>query len=85
VPERVHLDRLGEEAVAAEVEAVAVVLDRLREAADLVFRLQHDDITARALQQIARGQACRAAAENERGLGGLDRHENGRGVAVERC
>ena len=41
MPERVDLDRLREEAVAAEVEAVAVDLDRLREPADLILGLEH--------------------------------------------
>ena len=68
VPERVHLDRLREEAMAAEVEAVAVPLDGLREAADLVLGLEHDDVPPRPLQQVARGQARRAAAEDERRL-----------------
>ena len=42
VPERVDLDRLGEEAVAAEIEAVAVALDGLREPAHLVVGLEDE-------------------------------------------
>ena len=42
MPERLDLGRLGEEAMAAEVEAVAVALDRLREAADLLVGLEDD-------------------------------------------
>ena len=76
MPERVHLDRLREEAVAAEVEAVAVDLDGLREAADLVLGLEHDDVSAGLAEQVAGGQSCRAAAEDECGLGILRRHES---------
>ena len=83
VPERVDLERLREEAVAAEIEAVAVALDRLREPADLVVGLEHDDVATGLLEQVAGGQAGRAAAENERRLGDLGRHEDGRAEAVE--
>ena len=48
VPERLDLGRLGEEAMAAEIEAVAVALDRLREAADLVVGLEHERRRVRA-------------------------------------
>ncbi len=43
VPEVVDLVDLGEEAVAAEIEAVAVPDLGLGDAADLVLRLEHDD------------------------------------------
>ena len=75
MPERVDLDRLREEAVAAEVEAVAVDLDRLREPADLVLGLEHDDVAAGLAEEVAGGQACRATAEHERGLRVVVLHE----------
>ena len=78
VPERVDLDRLREEAMAAEVEAVAVALDRLRDAADLVVGLEDERAPARLAQQVPGGQTGRAAAEDERRLGGVMRHEIGR-------
>ena len=57
---------LGEEAVTAEIEAIAVDLDRLRQPADLSVGLEHDDRAAQPAEQVARGQTSGAAAENER-------------------
>jgi hypothetical protein len=70
VPEVVDLLVLGEEAVAAEVEAVAVgVDDGLGDAADLVVGLEDDDLLALLGQQVAGGQAGGAAADDhERAL-----------------
>jgi len=42
MPEIVDLLDLGEEPVAAEVEAIAVLLDGLREPADLCIGLEYD-------------------------------------------
>ena len=69
MPEQVDLGRLGEEAVAAEIEAITVDLDRLRETADLIVRLEHDHVAPGLAEQVARGQAGWAAAEDERCLG----------------
>jgi hypothetical protein len=69
-PEVVDLLVLGEEAVPAEVEAVAVrVDDGLGDAADLVVGLEDDDLLALLGQQVARGQAGGAAADDDVGLG----------------
>ena len=43
LPQALHLAGLREEAMAAEVEAVAVAHDRAREAADLAVGLEDDD------------------------------------------
>jgi hypothetical protein len=51
--------------MAAEVEAEAVADDRLREAADLLLGLEHDDWDTGGRQQVARRHAGRAAAEHE--------------------
>jgi hypothetical protein len=68
VPEVVDLLVLGEEAVAAEIEAVAVgVDDRLGDAADLVVGLQHDHVLAGLGQQVARGQPGGPGADDDVG------------------
>ena len=64
VPEVVDLLGLGEEAMAAEVEAVAVAHLGLGEAADLVLGLEHDHRPPLPGEQVARGQPRRAAAED---------------------
>ncbi len=64
VPEVVDLLGLGEEAVAAEIEAVAVADLGLGEAADLVLGLEHDHGHALPGEQVAGGQAGGAAAEH---------------------
>ena len=67
VPELVDLVALGEEAVAAEVEPVAVADLGLGDAADLVLRLEHDHGHATLREQVAGGQARRATAEHRDG------------------
>ncbi len=64
VPEIVDLLGLGEEAVAAEIEAVAVADLGLGQAADLVLGLEHDDRHALAGEQVAGGEPGRASAED---------------------
>jgi uncharacterized protein YbjT (DUF2867 family) len=76
VPEVVDLLDLGEEAVAAEVEPVAVTDGGLGDAADLVLGLEHHDGQALLGQQIAGGQPGGAAAQDDCGLlGQIDAHE----------
>ena len=70
VPEVVDLLGLGEEAVAAEIEAVSVADLGLGDAADLVLGLQHDDRAALLGEQVAGGQPRGAAAEHGDRLGG---------------
>ena len=66
VPEVVDLLGLGEEAVAAEVEAVALGVDHgLGEAAELVLGLDDDHGLALLGEQVAGGQPRGAAAEHE--------------------
>jgi hypothetical protein len=65
-PEVVDLLVLREEAVAAEVEAVPVrVDDGLRDAADLVVGLEHDDPLAGLRQLVPRRQAGRAPTHHD--------------------
>ena len=73
VPEVVDLLGLGEEAVAAEIEAVAVADLGLGEAADLVLGLEHDHGTPLLGEQVAGGQAGGAAAEDGDRLAGRRR------------
>ncbi|MEJ7714610.1 MAG: hypothetical protein WKF40_02430 [Thermoleophilaceae bacterium] len=89
VPEVVDLLDLGEEAVAAQVEAVlaagAVADLGLGDAADLVLGLEDDHRQALLGQQVAGGQAGRAGAQDQgrllfhAGVGGLDRGSGLRG------
>ena len=65
MPEVVDLLDLGEEAVAAEVEAVAVADGGLGDAADLVLGLEHDTGEPLLGEQVAGGQAGGAAAEDD--------------------
>ena len=81
VPEVVDLLDLGEEAMAAEVEAVAVAHLGAGDPADLIGRLEHDHRLALLGQQVAGGQAGRAAAEHDDGLLGGD--VGARGVGAE--
>jgi hypothetical protein len=54
--------------VAAEIEAVAVRIDdRLRQPADLILGLEDDDAAAGLGEQIAGGQPCGAAADDDVG------------------
>ena len=64
--------------MAAEIEAVAVALDRLREPADLIVGLEDERVPIRLAEQVPGGQTGRAAAEDERRLGGVMLHEIGR-------
>ena len=74
MPEVVDLERLREEAMAAEVEAVAVALDGLREPADLILGLEDEDVAVALPEQVARGQPGGAAAEDERRLRDVVHH-----------
>ncbi len=75
MPERVDLERLREEAVAAEIEPVAVDLDRLRQAADLILGLEHEHVATGLAEQIARREARRPGPKDEQRWIGLDRHK----------
>ena len=72
VPEVVHLLHLGEEAMAAEVEAVLATRPLahggLGDAADLVLALEHDHRDALLREQVAGGEAGGASAEDHDGL-----------------
>ena len=72
VPEVVDLLDLGEEAVSAEVEAIAVAHLGAGDAAHLIGRLEHDHRLALLGQQIAGGQPGGAAAQREHGVLGGD-------------
>ena len=65
-PEVLHLLRLGEEAVPADVEHEAVVFDRAADAADVnrVF-LDHDDRRRLLGQAVSRGEAGGPGADHE--------------------
>ena len=64
LPQAPDRRELGEEAVAAEIEAVAVALDRLREAADDPVGLEHRPSLAAQRQNVGGRQAGRACAEH---------------------
>jgi len=68
VPEGVDLLGLGEEAVAAEVEAVAVAFLGHRQAAHLFVRLEHDHRQPLLGQEVGGGEARGASAEHHGGL-----------------
>ena len=59
---------LREEAVATEVEAVAVPDDRLRQAADLLLGLEDEHAPAELGEQVAGGEPGRAGAQDQGGL-----------------
>ena len=64
-----HAVRLGEEAMAADVDAVALVVGSPRYAADIVLGLQHDGHDARPLEQLeGGGQARRPSPDDDRGF-----------------
>ena len=65
MPEVVDLARLGEEAVAAQVEPVAVADLGAGDAAHLVGGLEHDHRLALLGEQVAGGQPGGAAAERD--------------------
>src|SRR5581483_5186241 len=61
---------LREEAVAADVDAIAAILDRARDAAHLAAHLEHDRRDVGALEQLVRGRETgRAGADDHRALG----------------
>jgi hypothetical protein len=70
VPQVVDFLGLGEEAMAAEVEAVPVAHFGLGDPADLVLGLEDDDGSALPREQVAGRQAGRAAAEHGDGTVG---------------
>ena len=72
VPEVVDLLDLGEEAVAAEVEAVAVAHLGAGDPADLVGGLEHDHGLALLGQKISRCQAGRTTAQHDDRMVGSD-------------
>src|SRR5262249_37979760 len=68
-PEILDLFRLGEEAVAADVEAKALVLRRAGDAADVNgVGLEDVDVHALARQEVARRQPCGAGTDNRNRL-----------------
>ena len=81
VPQRVDLDRFREEAMAAQIEAVAVDLDGLGQPSHLLLGLQHDRIGPGLAELIRRGEAGGPAAEDERRLRILGRHRQKGGRA----
>ena len=58
VPQLLDLGHLGEEAVAAEVEAPAVAHDGAADAADHVVGLEHHRVLAPLGQQVGGGEAA---------------------------
>jgi len=65
-----HPIRLGEEAVPADVDPVALIVDRLREAAQRVGFLQHDRTDAGSPEQFTSGgQSGGAGADDDGGFG----------------
>ena len=64
LPEALDRRQLGEEPVAAEVEAVAVALHRLRDAADDPVGLEDRPSLAAQRQHVGRRQPGRARAEH---------------------
>src|SRR5262249_60596662 len=64
VPEVVVLLGLGEEAMAAQVEAEAVANLGLRDASNLILRLEHDDGTPLLREQVSGRETGGAAAED---------------------
>ena len=66
VPERLDLGHLGEEAVAADVEAPAVALDGAADAADDVVGFEHGGVDdAGAAQLVGRGEPRRAGTDDD--------------------
>ena len=68
MPEVVDLLDLREEAMAAEVEAVAVTDLGPGDATDLIGRLEHDHGLALLCQQVSGGEAGGPAAEHDDGV-----------------
>ena len=64
LPQPLDLRDLGEEPVAAEIEAVAVELDGLRDPADVAVGLEHGRAVVVETEGVRAGQAGGAAAEH---------------------
>ena len=78
MPEVLDLGHLGEEAVATDVEAPAVALDRAADAADHVVGLEDDGVLPPFGQQVGRRQPPGArAGDDDGGIGG-GHHDQGR-------
>ncbi|MEZ5396548.1 MAG: hypothetical protein R2724_27640 [Bryobacterales bacterium] len=67
VPEVFDGFDLGEETVSADVEPVALIFDRARDAADDVVALEHDGLDARLGKLIGGGQAGGAGSQHNDG------------------
>ena len=78
MPEGLDLGHLGEEAVAAQVEAPPVFDDGAADAADHVVGLEHQRLRPPLGQEIRRRQAARARAGDDDGRVGGGGHEQGR-------
>ena len=65
MPERLDLGHLGEEAVAADVEAPAVALDGAADAADDVSASSTVDVLAPLAQLVGGGQPGGAGADDD--------------------
>ena len=77
MPERLDLGHLGEEAVAAQVEAPAVLEHGAADAADDVVGLEHHRVLAPFGQEIGGGQASGARADDDDRFA-LCSHDQGR-------
>ena len=64
LPQPLDGRELGEEPVAAEVEAVAVPLDGARDPSDLDVRLEDGAAHATTREHVASGQPCRTGADH---------------------
>ena len=65
VPERLHLRALREEAVAADVHAVAAEIDRARKPAEHGVALEHDGMIRPALRKLVRRRQPRRPAADD--------------------
>ena len=67
LPERLDRRDLGKEAVTSDVEPVAFILCRARDAADNIVRLEHRHRVTILGELIGRGQSCRPGT-NDHGV-----------------
>jgi hypothetical protein len=74
LPQRLHLGRLREEAMAAEVEAIAVAHDGARQPADLRVGLEDHDGALVVREHVACRQPSRPAAEHGEGFSPVSSH-----------